>query len=183
MAGLYDPKVGLAIVQTPDAGVANSVNSNMQLSTSIDIIDQDGNGIGFIKQFSERHVRPTTLVRQLSAKDAGVPIEQAPGVYTITLDVQGFAIKERQVDGSLIRRIGGASTRRAMKVLTEQKFGFSLLYVEREPTSLIALDAVILLDCWLNNYTKTTTVDQALIAESASITVSKARRPQNYLAL
>lgn len=183
MGGLFDPKVGLVKTFNPEAGVGQSDAAEVQIATSIDIIDDRGNAIGFIQSFNENHNRPTALVRHLSSADAGRVIEQAPSPDTVTLSVTGFSIYNKQEDGSIVQRLGGGSTQKAMKMLEEQKAGFSLLIVHRYPATNEVVDAIIYQDCWLTSSSTPVSIAQATIAQSANISVSRARRPSNWRSL
>lgn len=183
MGGLFDPKIGLVKSFSPEAGVGQSESAEIQIATSIDIIDDKGNAIGFIQSFNESHNRPTTLIRHLSSADAGRVIEQAPSPDTVTLAVSGFNIYNKQEDGSLIQRLGGGSTQKAMKMLEEQKAGFSLLIVHRYPATNEVVDAIIYQDCWITSQSTPVSVGTVTIAQSANISVSRARRPSNWRSL
>lgn len=183
MAGLFNITQGMVATLNPDAGVGQPEAAEVELSTSIDIIDEAGYGIGQLQSFNDTQNRPTALIKHISSVDAGRTIEQAPSPGTVTLNVTGFQLYNKTEDGSLIQRLGASSTKKAMKMLEEQKRGFSILVVERHPATNRVVDAVLYQDCWLNSFSKPISIATATIAETASITVSRAKRPSNWQSL
>lgn len=179
MGGLFNPKTGLVHDLTPAAQTQNRTGSVL-LSTSIDIIDEQGYAIGYIQQLSDNDQRPATKIRQIGAQDAGRVIEHAPGVSDITLQVQGFALYNRQEDGSIVQRLGGGNMHTAMKMLQEQKIGFKLLVVDRDPSTGRAVDATEYLDCWFTSKARPINIGQATMVENGNISCAAKRRPLNF---
>ncbi len=181
MSGLFNVEEGLVAALAPDAGVGQPESADVQLATSIDILDENGNGIGLIEQINDNDNRPTRLVRHIGSVDAGQVIEQAPGFDTVTINVSGFKLYNKQEDGSVVQRIGGGSTRKAMKMLAEQKAGFMLLVTEKHPATGIIVDATLYMDCWITSKSKSITVrGDNTIMENAALSVSRAVRPDNF---
>jgi len=179
MAGLYNKSTGLVKERTPDAGVAN-FDGEVANITSYDIIDENGLCIGFITQINETDNRPATKVRHIGSADAGRVLEHVPGVDDKTLNVTGFALYNVQEQGSIVQRLGGNNTKRAMKMLSEQHRGFKIVERQIDPETEATLDATEHLDCWLTNYTKPRNIANATIAETATLSVAGSVRPLNF---
>lgn len=143
----------------------------MVISSSVDVLDEDGFNIGFMQQISRTDNRPTTLVRHLDAIDAGRVIEQAPGPETNTLNVVGFALYNTGVDRrSLLNRIvgqGGAKFRS----LNSQQLPFELTERWIHPATRLTGETLYG-DCWLTNYTRPVNIGTVAIAETANITAT-----------
>jgi len=167
------PGTGLvAAAQNPDAGVKIPESHRTVLSTSIDIIDHDGNNIGYITQITSNQNRPVTAIRHLNSLDAGRIIEGAPAPSTTTIAVNGFAIYNNQFDGSLIQRIGGSTTAKAMKSLEEQSIPFNIVETTTHPATGVIVEQTVYHDCWLTAHSKPINIGTVTIAESASIFVT-----------
>lgn len=182
MGGLFSVQNGYVKSLTPEAQTQNQKGSVL-LSTSIDIIDENGFGIGYITQINDNDARPATKARALGAADAGRAIEHIPGVSDLTMTVTGFALYNRQEDGSVVQRMAGGNAKKAFKMLQEQKIGFKILEVERDPTTGKVTDATEYLDCWFTSKGKPINIGQASIMETANISVLGKVRPVNYLSL
>ena len=161
----------VAQAQNPDAGVSVPESHRSQLSTSVTIVDHDGNEIGFIQSITSTDNRPVTAVRHLNAADAGRIVEGAPSPATKTLAVTGFALYKKQNDGSIIQRIGGSVTRKTMKTLEEQSIPFNLIESVTHPATGEE-ETIIYHDCWLTNHSRPVNIGTALVSENCSIFVT-----------
>lgn len=166
------PGTGLvAGAQNADAGVKVPESHRTAISTSIDIIDHDGNNIGYIQSINWTQNRTVTPVRHLNSLDAGRIVEAAPSPANYTLNVNGFALYNKQNDGSLIQRIGGSITAMAMKTLEEQSIPFNVVVTFTHPATGEETKTVYH-DCWLTNHSTPINIGTALISETASLFVS-----------
>lgn len=87
-------------------GVNIPGNNKVVISTSIDVLDEAGNPMGFIQSLNRRDTRRVDRIRQLDSVDAGRTVEQAPGPEDNTLDVTGFALYgDFGTKGSLVERL------------------------------------------------------------------------------
>ena len=162
----------VANAQNPEAGVRIPESHRTELSTSIDIIDHDGNNIGYIQSFSESQNRGVTPVRHLNSEDAGRILEMAPAPANITLAVNGFALYNKQNDGSLIQRLGGSTTAKSMKSLEEQGIPFNIIKRVVNPATQDEVELKVYRDCWLTSFSSPTNIGTALISESANVMCS-----------
>lgn len=179
MSGLFNLNTGYVSQISPEAGVSN-LEGNLALITQYDIIDQDGNGIGFIQSFNPSDNRPVTKIRAIGSADAGRALESAPSFSDITISVTGFALYNKQQDGSIVQRLGGGSTRRAMKMLEEQKIPFRIMEREVDPATKETIDATLYYGCWLTNHQKPRNISNMTIAETATISVEGAIKAENF---
>lgn len=185
MGGTFNAKVGLVRPFAPDSNTANYAGKTL-LVTSIDILNDRSEAIGFIQGFSSQHSRPTTRIRHLGSADAGLTIEQAPSPEDITLNVTGFALYNNDINGgggvnqgSIVQRMAVADNMIAQfKSLAQQHYGFSIREVERSPKDLSVVSAMEYSDCWIVNYSKPINMGTSTVAETATINVS---RPQPFV--
>ena len=156
--------------QNPRSGVSIPESNRTIVSTSVDILDAQGNNIGYITNFSPTHNRTVTRIRHLNSLDAGRILEMAPSPSDINMTVGGFALYNKQHDGSIIQRLGGGATAKAMRMLEEQSIPF--LIAERE-THPVTNDVTTIgyHMCWLTNYSSPKNIGTAVIAETASIAI------------
>ena len=161
----------VANAQNPDAGVGVPEDHRTVLSTSVDVVDNQGNNIGYITQFGSTGNRAVTRIRHLNSEDAGRTIELPPSPEERTINATGFALYNKQNDGSLVQRIGGSSTAKKMASLEEQKIPFHIIEKTVHPAT-DAEDILIYHDCMLTNHSRTVNIGTATIAETATITVS-----------
>ena len=167
------PGTGLvAAAQNADAGVKVPESHRTALSTSIDIIDHDGNNIGYIQQFTANQNRNVTPIRHLNSLDAGRIVEGAPAPANTTMAINGFALYAMQNDGSLVQRIGGSTTAKAMKSLEEQSLPFNLIETITHPATGAVVSQTVYHDCWLTSHSHPVNIGNAIIAESANIFVT-----------
>jgi len=161
----------VANAQNPNAGVAVGEDHRTAISTSIDVVDHDGNQIGFIQNINPSENRPVTAVRHLNSQDAGRIIEQTPSPANNTISVTGFALYTKDNDGSLIQRIGGSVTAKAMRTLEEQSIPFNLIVKTTHPATG-EVEITTYHDCWLTSHTRPVAINNMMISESANIAVT-----------
>ena len=179
--GIFNRNEGLVNIKTPNQGVAN-FNGNVLLATSISILDQDLFTIGFMTQVTPSNARPTTRIRHIGHKDAGRPLEQAPNVEDITLNLTGFALyNDVDEKGSLIQRIGAWNPVLALEALNEQHIGFSLIRIDVHPRTQKIVNAKEWFDCWLQNFSDPVVIGTATISQTVSIIPTGVRRLQNLI--
>lgn len=179
MGGLFNKNSGIAKLNTPNAGVAN-YNGEVALITSYDILDESGTAIGYIQSFSPSDSRPATKIRHISSADAGRVLEHAPGFSDQKISVQGFALYNRQQDGSVVQRLGAKTTARAMKMLEEQKIGFKILERQIDPETKEVLDATEWYDCWIVSHNAPRAIGTVTISETAEISTAGSTQPLNF---
>lgn len=160
----------VAQAQNPNAGVNIPESHRTKLSTSIDIIDHDGNNIGYIQSITPTCNRTVTPVRHLNSEDAGRILEGAPSPATTTLSVNGFALYNKQNDGSIIQRMGGSVTAKSMKTLEEQSIPFNLIVRTVNPATKEE-ELTIYHDCWMTTHSAPVNISTALVSESANLFV------------
>ena len=182
MSGLFNKNLGLVRQNTPDAGVSN-YNGEVALITKYDIIDQDGLAIGYLQSFSPSDSRPATKIRAIGSADGGRVLEHAPGFSDTKISVTGFALYNRQEDGSVVQRLGAGTTRRAMKMLEEQKIPFKILERQVDPETNKTLDATEHIDCWLTSHSAPKNMTSVTISETAEISTAGSTRPLNFTQL
>ncbi len=160
----------VAAAQNPRAGVSIPESHRTVISTSVDILDMQGNNIGYITNFSPTHDRAMTKIRHLNSLDAGRVVEMSPGPSNVTITVGGFALYNKQNDGSLIQRLGGGSTKKAMRMLEEQTVPFLIVEVETHPKTGDKT-AIGYHMCWLSAHGSPKNIGTVTIAETATIQV------------
>jgi hypothetical protein len=162
------------LVEQLGDGVGIPESNQAAISTSIDILDEHGNNIGYLTSLNRRDSRPVDSVRHLNAADAGRKLEGAPHVEEVTVDVTGFALypKDKTSRNSLLNRlpqaVDGAS---AFKSLNSQKIPFILMEKTIHPANPNKVQVTTYVGCWLTAYSKPTNIGTATIAETASIWV------------
>ena len=177
MGGLFNPDVGILGGNTSKTGVAN-YNGKVLLSTSIDIIDELGNGIGYISQITPASSRPSTRIRGLGSRDAGRVLEQAPSPEDVTVQATGFALYRRPKAGSIIERLAtnqGVGFN-VIASLEEQKIGFKIRIRQVDPKTNVDLEIIEYQDCWLINHSTPFNIATATVSETVSINVSRIER-------
>lgn len=160
----------VAAAQNPRAGVSIPESHRTILSTSVDLLDMQGNNIGYITNFTPSHSRNMTRIRHLNSLDAGRILEMAPSPSDINISVGGFALYNKQDDGSLIQRLGAGATKKAMRMLEEQSVPFLIAEVETHPITGDKTSIGYHL-CWLTSYSSPKNIGTATIAETANIAV------------
>ena len=180
MGGTFNAKIGLVRSFSPDANTGNYAGTAL-LVTSIDILNDRGEAIGYIQQFSSQHSRPTTRIRHIGSADAGLTLEQAPSPEDITLNLTGFALYNNDINGgtgqnqgSIVQRLAVSENMIAtFKSLSQQHYGFVIREVERNPATLQVVSAIEYQDCWLVNYSKPINMGTSTISETATANCSR----------
>jgi len=160
----------VAAAQNPRAGVSIPEDNRTIVSTSVDILDSKGNNIGYITNFSPSWTRNITKVRHLNSLDAGRIIEMVPGPSDVTITVGGFALYNNDNDGSLVQRLGGGSTKKAMKMLEEQSIPFVISERATHPKTGKSVGTTYHI-CWLSATSSPKNIGTVTIAETATIQV------------
>lgn len=143
----------------------------MVISTTVDVLDDEGFNIGFLQSISRTDARPTESVRHLDASDAGRILEQAPGVETNTLNLTGFALYNSGVDRrSLLNRVVGANSA-PFRSLNSQQLPFEITEQWTHPASN-ARGQTLYGDCMLTNYTRPVNIGTVTITETANATAT-----------
>jgi len=184
MAGRFPKTTGKISQIAPNSSFPNQGTSNLggtvRLAYSYNVIDKDGLLIGYITQIQPQKSRTTERIRHLGYADSGRVLEQAPKPEDITLNVTGFGLYNDQEDGSLVQRLGGTNTAKAMSSLEEQHEGFDIVVEVKNPKTGAIVDYKIYQDCWLQNHNEPVNVTTATVAESATIIASRCIRPNDY---
>lgn len=181
MAGILNATTGVVSLKNPDAGTAN-FSGTVKNVTSFDIVDKNGFLIGYITQFNPSKTRATERIRHISSADAGRVLEQAPRPEDISINITGYSLYNDQEDGSLVQRLVGSSANisKAFASLEEQKEGFDIIVVTRDPETKKAVDVKIYQDVWLQNQNEPINIAQATVQETATGFASRCLRPKNY---
>lgn len=184
MAGRFPVGTGKISNIAPNTSFPNQLTANLQgtvkLVYSYNIIDKDGFLIGYITAINPQKNRTTERIRHIGFADRGRVLEQAPKVEDITINVTGFGLYNDQEDGSIIQRLGGTNTAKAMASLEEQQEGFDIVLEVKNPKTNLTVDYKVWQDCWLQNHNEPINITTATIAESATIFASRVFRPDDY---
>jgi hypothetical protein len=158
---------------TRGTGVSIPSTNQVVISTTIDVLDDSSNNIGFVSQITRRDERPTSLIRHLDSLDAGRVIEQAPGVETNRLEVAGFALYTvNTTKNSLIDRVA-----RKNDVFWEHSClnanwsPFAITERQTHPQG-VSYSETLYGECLLTSYSRPVNITTATIAETANIQVS-----------
>lgn len=163
-----DPKFG--------AGTGLPKENKSIVSTGIDILDNDGNIIGFLSQINRDDTRGVDRIRHLNLADAGRTLELVPHPADTVLRVTGFALYDKtETDRkSLLNRIPG-STAAAFKHLNQQYEYFNIRVKETHPNlspSAAVPSEIKYIGCLLSSYSHPINLGTMTIAEVCAITVS-----------
>lgn len=162
------------LVENLGDGVGIPASNQSVISTSIDILDEHGNAIGYITSINRRDSRPVDSIRHLNAADAGRKLEGAPHPEDVTLDVTGFALYPRNNTSrnSLLNRLPQAvEGSDAFKSLNSQKIPFIIMEKTVHPADPNKVQTTTYVGCWLTAYSKPVNIGTATIAETASVWV------------
>lgn len=158
-------------IQTRGDGVSIPTSNQVVISTTVDVLDDEGFNIGFIQTINRTDARPTELIRHLDASDAGRILEQSPGVETNTLNLTGFALYNSGVDRrSLLNRMVGARSS-PFRSLNSQQIPFEITEQWTQPASN-ARGQTLYGDCMLTNYTRPVNIGAVTITETANAAVT-----------
>lgn len=156
-------------------GVSLPEENKVVISTSVDVLDDNGNNIGFLQQISRTDARPMTPIRHLAAGDAGRMVEQSPGVELNTLNVTGYALYNTGASrASLLNRITGQEFQSGgieapFRSLNSQFIPFHMTEQWTHPGNTALLGETIYGDCYLTNYTRPVSIATVNIVETANI--------------
>lgn len=158
-------------IQTRGDGVSIPESNQVVISTTVDVLDDQGFNIGFIQQISRTDARPTTPIRHLDSSDAGKILEQSPGVETNQLNVTGLALYNLGTDRrSLLNRMVGSGSSK-FRSLNSQQLPFELSERWTHPATRLAGETLYG-DCMLTNYTRPVNIGTVTITETANITAT-----------
>lgn len=155
-------------IQTRGDGVSIPESNQVVISTTVDVLDDEGFNIGFLQNINRTDDRPTDAIRHLDASDAGRMLEQAPGVENNTLTLTGFALYNTGVNRrSLLNRIIGASSS-PFRSLNSQQIPFEITEQWTHPASN-ARGQTLYGDCMLTNYSRPVNIGNITISETANV--------------
>lgn len=156
------------MLQTRGDGVSIPEKNMVVISTSVDVLDDLGNNIGFLQQISRTDRRDTTMVRHLDSTDAGRMLEQAPGVETNELNVTGLALYSISSDKrSLLNRMAGSGSAK-FKSLNSQQLPFEVTERWTHPATG-RVGETLYGDCVILNYSRPVNIGTATITETCNI--------------
>lgn len=154
-------------LQTRGDGVSIPESNQVIISTSVDVLDDNGDNIGFMQQLTRRDDRPTQLIRHLDSTDAGKVIEQAPGPETNRLDVTGFALYNvGQQRRSLLHRISPLGP--SFRSLNSNAIPFEITERWRHPATGNSGENLYG-DNLLINFSRPVNITTVMIAETATL--------------
>lgn len=163
---------GFAVSRNVRAGNENlNVGDKVYLTSQITILDEQGNEIGWITDMTENQDRAIEPIRHLNANDAGRILQGAPRPANYTVDVTGFGIYRDSIDyeGSTIARLikNSGNANKLMKSLEEQKVSFVIKVEVVNPNG--ENSTTVYHGCWISRYSKPYSINNAFVAETASI--------------
>ncbi len=158
-------------IQTRGDGVSIPEANQVVISTTVDVLDDEGFNIGFLQAVNRTDARPTESIRHLDASDAGRILEQSPGVETNTLNLTGLALYNTGVDRrALLNRVAGAASA-PFRSLNSQQIPFEITEQWTHPASQ-ARGETLYGDCMLTNYTRPVNIGTVTITETANVTAT-----------
>lgn len=153
-------------LQTRGDGVSIPEQNQVIISTSIDVLDEDGFNIGFLSQITRTDARPTEAIRHLDSIDAGRIIERSPSPENVTLALTGFALYNNGADKrSMLNRLAPGGS--AFRSLNSQQLPFEITERWTHPTTG-SVGETLYGDCLLTNYSRPVNIGTVTIAETAS---------------
>ena len=164
---------------TKGDGVAIPNGNRVVISTTIDVLDDTANPIGFVQSLNRTDTRRVDRIRHLGAVEAGRTIEQAPGPEDLTLRVTGFALYSEGVAnkrGMLFERLvplvgeelGSLTPNILLKSLHSQVIPFEVTERWTQPASR-NVSSVLYGDCLLTNFTHPVNITTITITEEAQL--------------
>jgi hypothetical protein len=157
----------------PGDGVGIPGTNQVVVSTSIDVLDEQGFNIGFVTRIDRRDARPVERIRHLNAEDAGRTVEMTPSPEGVTLDVTGFyiypksALEKRSLLNRLPQSVDGAASFRS---LNSQKIPFVIVERTRHPATNVESKTTYV-GCWLTAFSRPINIGTATVAETATVEV------------
>lgn len=152
-------------------GTGLAPNNKTVISTTVEVFDGDGFGIGFIKSLARDDNRPTVDVRHLNKADAGRIVEQQPGIETYGLTATGFAMYEKNDTNlqSLLNRLPPASSGAGIfKTLNQQQIPFALRQEATHPATQ-ATNVTYFLACMLLSFSETYDIGNTQVMQTCKI--------------
>jgi hypothetical protein len=158
-------------IATRGDGVSLPSGNRVIVSTSIDVLDDDGFNIGFIQQLNRTDTRQIMRVRHLDSVDAGRVIELSPGPEDNSLNATGFALYARGADpGAILNRLPGINGQ-VFKSLNSNAIPFEIIEVWTQPATG-AVGETTYGDNLINNYTRPVNIGAIQISETAAMVTS-----------
>jgi hypothetical protein len=158
-------------IATRGDGVSLPEQNRVIVSTSVDVLDDDGFNVGFIQQLNRNDTRQILRVRHLDIGDAGRVLELSPGPEDNTLNATGFALYARGADpGAVINRIAGLNGQ-AFKSLNSNAIPFEVVEVYEHPATH-ATGETTYGDNLINNYSRPVNIGAVQIVESCAMITS-----------
>ena len=158
-------------IATRGDGVSLPEGNRVIVSTSVDVLDDDGFEIGFIQQLNRSDTRPIVRVRHLDSRDAGRVLELSQGPEDNSLNATGFALYTRGADpGAVINRIAGLSGQ-LFKSLNSNAIPFEIVEVYTHPGSG-AVGETTYGDNLISNYTRPINIGSIQIVETCALVTS-----------
>lgn len=158
-------------IATRGDGVSIPEQNRVIVSTSVDVLDDDGFNIGFIQQLNRTDTRQVLRVRHLDSGDAGRVLELSPGPEDNSLNATGFALYARGSDpGAVINRLAGLGGT-IFKSLNSNAIPFEIIEVYTHPATG-AVGETTYGDNLMNNYSRPVNIGAIQIVESVAMITS-----------
>lgn len=153
-------------LQTRGDGVSIPEDNQVVISTSVDVLDEEGFNIGFLQQINRTDARTTEPIRHLDSIDAGRIIERAPAPENVSINLTGFALYNLAADKrSLLNRIQAGA--QAFRSLNSQQLPFEMTERWTHPATG-AIGETLYGECLLSNYSRPVNIGTVTIAETAT---------------
>lgn len=158
-------------IATRGDGVSLPEGNRVIVSTSVDVLDDDGFNIGFVQQLSRTDTRQVLRVRHLDSVDAGRVLELSPGPEDNSLNATGFALYSRGLDpGAILNRIPGINGQ-PFNSLNSNAIPFEIVEVWTQPNTGVVGETTYG-DNLLNNYTRPVNIGAIQIVETVAMITS-----------
>lgn len=158
-------------IATRGDGVSLPDSNRVIVSTSIDVLDDDGFNIGFIQTLSRTDTRQVLRVRHLDSQDAGRVLELSQGPEDNSLNATGFALYSKGTDpGSVLNRIPGIGAR-GFKSLNSNAIPFEIVEVWTQPGSGETAETTYG-DNLMNNYSRPIAIGTIQVNETVAMITS-----------
>lgn len=158
-------------IATRGDGVSLADSNRVIVSTSIDVLDDDGFNIGFIQTLSRTDTRQIQRVRHLDSVDAGRVLELSPGPEDNSLNATGFALYSKGTDpGAILNRIPGIGAR-GFKSLNSNAIPFEIIEVWSQPATGETAETTYG-DNLINNYSRPINIGTIQVSETCAMITS-----------
>lgn len=152
-------------------GVKIPEQNRVIISTSVDVLDDNGFNIGFIQTLNRTDNRQVQRVRHLDAVDAGRTVELSPGPEDNTLNATGFALYARGADkGSVFGRMAGFNGQ-AFQSLNSNFIPFEVIESAIHPTTGATGDTTYG-DNLITNYQRPINIGAVQVVETVALITS-----------